>query len=159
MHLCTPIPSEKLFFELNADNTSPSSLARRTLHPWFTTKKSNLYSSDHRTIYHFETLNFKLALAFKFPWCISFLQSCSFLLHKMRVVWIVVMFISAVLLSFWRHPFIAEDPLVSMWWNATFLRICSHEEANSSTSLMAWGCVTAQQIFIYWVHYSFKKGS
>ncbi len=26
-------------------------------------------------------------------------------------------------LSFWRHPFTAEDPLVSKWWNATFLQI------------------------------------
>ncbi len=44
-------------------------------------------------------------------------------------------------LSFWRHPFTAEDSLVSKWWNATFLQICSHEEINSSTftSWMAWG--------------------
>ncbi len=26
-------------------------------------------------------------------------------------------------LSFWRHPFTAEDPLVSKWCNATFLQI------------------------------------
>ncbi len=26
-------------------------------------------------------------------------------------------------LSFWRHPFTAEDPLLSKWWNATFLQI------------------------------------
>ncbi len=26
-------------------------------------------------------------------------------------------------LSFWRHPFTAEDPLLSKWWNATFLKI------------------------------------
>ncbi len=26
-------------------------------------------------------------------------------------------------LSFWRHPFTAEDPLASKWWNATFLQI------------------------------------
>ncbi len=24
-------------------------------------------------------------------------------------------------LSFWWHPFTAEDPLVSKWWNATFI--------------------------------------
>ncbi len=28
-------------------------------------------------------------------------------------------------LSFWRHPFTAEDPLMSKWYNATFLKICS----------------------------------
>ncbi len=28
-------------------------------------------------------------------------------------------------LSFWRHPFTAEDPLVSKWYNAKFLQICS----------------------------------
>ncbi len=42
-------------------------------------------------------------------------------------------------LSFWRHPFTAEDPLVSKWRNATFLQICSDEETNSSTSQMTQG--------------------
>ncbi len=31
-------------------------------------------------------------------------------------------------LSFWRHPFTAEYPLVSKWCNAKFLQICSNEE-------------------------------
>ncbi len=31
-------------------------------------------------------------------------------------------------LKFWRHPFTAEDPSVSKWCNATFLKICFHEE-------------------------------
>ncbi len=43
-------------------------------------------------------------------------------------------------LLFWRHPFTAEDPLVSKWWNAEFLKICSDEETNSSAN---------QQIFIF----------
>ncbi len=30
-------------------------------------------------------------------------------------------------LSFWRHPFTAEDPLLSKWCNAKCLRICSDE--------------------------------
>ncbi len=30
-------------------------------------------------------------------------------------------------LSFWRHPFTAEDPLVSKWFNARFLQICFNE--------------------------------
>ncbi len=42
---------------------SPSSLARRTRHPWFPTRMSDLYSSDHRTRFHFETVHFKWALA------------------------------------------------------------------------------------------------
>ncbi len=46
-------------------------------------------------------------------------------------------------LSFWWHPFTAEDPLVSKWCNATFLQICSDEETNSSISWMTWG----------WVHF------
>ncbi len=33
--------------------------------------------------------------------------------------------------SFWRHPFTAEDPLVSKWSSAEFLQICSHEETNN----------------------------
>ncbi len=61
---------------------SPSSLARRTRRPWFPTRMSNLDSSDHRTLFHFETVHFKWALAhrtrrrfwtmltygFLFPW-------------------------------------------------------------------------------------------
>ncbi len=31
-------------------------------------------------------------------------------------------------LSFWRHPFTAEDPLGSKWCNAKFLKICSDKE-------------------------------
>ncbi len=29
-------------------------------------------------------------------------------------LWIIVMFLSAVGLSFWRHPFTAEDPLMML---------------------------------------------
>ncbi len=36
---------------------SPSSLARRTRRPWFPTRMSNLDMSDHRTLFHFETVN------------------------------------------------------------------------------------------------------
>ncbi len=65
MHLCTPIPSEMLAFELNADDAGRSaySLARRTQRLWFPTRMSNLDSSDNRTLFHFETVHFKWALA------------------------------------------------------------------------------------------------
>ncbi len=43
--------------------SSPFSLARRTLHLWFPTRMSNLDSSHHRTLFHFETVHFKWALA------------------------------------------------------------------------------------------------
>ncbi len=60
-------------------------------------------------------------------------------------------------LSFWRHPFTAEDPLVSKWCNATFLQICSHEETNSSTSWMSWVWVNFQWICIcgWTIHFLF----
>jgi len=32
---------------------SPCSLARRTRHPWFPTRMSNLHSSDHKTLFDF----------------------------------------------------------------------------------------------------------
>ncbi len=59
-------------------------------------------------------------------------------------LWIIV------ILSFWRHPFTADDPLVSKWWNTIFLRcrnrlICS---PNSSSSWMTWG----------WVNFRLSKG-
>ncbi len=30
--------------------------------------------------------------------------------------------------SFWRHPFTAENALVSKWCNAKFLQICSNKD-------------------------------
>ncbi len=56
-------------------------------------------------------------------------------------------------LSFWRHPFTAEDQSVSKWCNAKFLQICSHEETNSSVPWMAWGWVHFQH---FWVSGFFK---
>ncbi len=35
-------------------------------------------------------------------------------------------------ISFWRHPFTAEDTLMSKWCNAKFLQMCSDAETNSS---------------------------
>ncbi len=60
---------------------------------------------------------------------------------------IIVRFYQLFELSFWRHPFTAEDPLVSKWRNAKFLQICSDEETNSSW--LAWVWVNIQQIFMF----------
>ncbi len=49
-------------------------------------------------------------------------------------------------LLFWRHPFTAEDLLVSKWCDAKFLYNCSEEAANSSTAWMTWGWEIFQQI-------------
>ncbi len=53
-------------------------------------------------------------------------------------------------LSFWRHPFTAEDPLACKSCNAKFIQNCSHEKTNSSTSWMAWGWLNFR------VNYSFN---
>ncbi len=58
-------------------------------------------------------------------------------------------------LSFWRHPFTAEDPLVNQWCNAKFLQICSDEETNSSI-LNDMRVSTFSASFHFWVNYSFK---
>ncbi len=72
----------------------------------------------------------------KTPWWISFLQTCSFSLYKMVIdglewrglpVDYCDIFYQLFGLSFWRHPFTVEDPLVSKWCNAKFLQICSDE--------------------------------
>ncbi len=39
-------------------------------------------------------------------------------------LWMIVMFYQLFGLSFWRHPFTEEDPLVSKWCDAKFLQIC-----------------------------------
>ncbi len=48
-------------------------------------------------------------------------------------------------LSFWRHPFNAEDPLVSKWCNAKFLQI-QQKKKISSAFWICWG----------WVHFELK---
>ncbi len=84
---------------------------------------------------------------------------CIFLLQMLNdvVLWITCgllwCFYQLFGLSFWRHPFTAEDPLVSKWCNAKSLQICSDEETNPSTSWMTWECVK----FHIWVKYSFNK--
>ncbi len=40
----------------------------------------------------------------------------------MDYLWIIVMFCQLFGLSFWRHPFTAEDPLVSKWCEAISLK-------------------------------------
>ncbi len=52
-------------------------------------------------------------------------------------------------LSFWRHPFTADDPLVSKWCNAKFPQICSDKEANSSTFRTPWLWENFQQFFFW----------
>ncbi len=49
------------------------------------------------------------------------------LVDYLHCLWVIVMFFG---LSFWRHPFTAEDPLVNNWCNAKFLQICSDKETN-----------------------------
>ncbi len=56
-------------------------------------------------------------------------------------------------LSFWRHPFTAEDPLVSMWCNAKFLQICCDEKTNS----FVWPESKFSANVHFWVNCFFKN--
>ncbi len=60
-------------------------------------------------------------------------------------------------LSFWRHPFTAEDLLVNKWCHATLHQIGFDKETNSATYWMAWGWVSAN--FIFWVNYTFRDSN
>ncbi len=60
------------------------------------------------------------------------LEWCEFLVYYWDVFYLLFG------LSFWRHPFTAEDPLVSKWCNARILKICSNEN-NYLSTCMAWG--------------------
>ncbi len=84
------------------------------------------------------------------------LQTPSFSLHKTLIdgqLWWCCGLLWCIyeLLSFWWHPFTAEDPLESKWCNATFLQICSNKETSSSTPRTNWGWVNVQQMFIFGV--------
>ncbi len=56
-------------------------------------------------------------------------------------------------LSFWRHPFTAEDHCMSKRWNATFLQICSIKK---QAYLHIWSEGDFSANFHFWVNYSFK---
>ncbi len=51
-------------------------------------------------------------------------------------VWIIVMFYQLFGLSFWRHPFTAEHPMVSKWCKATFQQIWSYIETTHLSKLL-----------------------
>ncbi len=57
------VPSKTCKLPIPYTIWSPSSLAWRTPRLWFPTRMSNLHSSDHRTLLHFETIHFNWALA------------------------------------------------------------------------------------------------
>ncbi len=59
-------------------------------------------------------------------------------------------------LSFWRHPFTAEDLLLSKWCNATFFQICFHAETNSSTSWVNDSFNKANDLISCWLQWSPK---
>ncbi len=75
---------------------------------------------------------------------------------RVDYLWIIVMFYQLFGLSFWRHPFTAEDPLVSMWCNAKFLQICSDEETNCILNGLRYILSTFSTNFHFRVNYSFK---
>ncbi len=61
--------------------------------------------------------------------CFVSFKCWAFHFTKGDYLWITVL-LSVVCLSFWRHPFTAEYPLVSKWYNVKFILICSDEETN-----------------------------
>ncbi len=66
------------------------------------------------------------------------------------VVWIIVMFLSAV----WTHSDGTHSLQRIHWWASdTFLQICSDEETNSSLSWVTLGWTHFQVFFIFWVNY------
>ncbi len=59
-------------------------------------------------------------------WWICFLQTHSLLLHKMLIDGLELcglLWCFYQLFGLWRHPFTAEDPLVSKWHNTKFLNL------------------------------------
>ncbi len=81
---------------------------------------------------------------------LNLLQTCTFLFHMMYELessGLLSCFYQLFGISFWRHPFTAEDPLMSKWCNAKFLKLFCDEETNLSTCWMTW--VHFQHIFIF----------
>ncbi len=60
-------------------------------------------------------------------------------------------------LSVWRHPFTAEDPLVSKQCNTKFSQICSHEETKSIYILGGLRVSKFSANLNFWVNCSFNR--
>ncbi len=92
------------------------------------------------------------------------LQICSFFFTRHNwwtgVVWITCgllwCFYQLFKLSFWRHPFTAEDSLLSKGCNTTFLQICFLELTNSSNILHGLRVRKCSANFHFCVNYSFS---
>ncbi len=87
------------------------------------------------------------------------LQTCSFCLLKMLtdgLEWCGLLwcFYQLFGLSFWRHPFTAEDLLVRHWCNATFLQIWWRNKLLYIADDLRVGTFLVN--FHFWVNYSFK---
>ncbi len=92
--------------------------------------------------------------------CICFLQTRSFWLLKMLtdgLEWCGLLwcFYQLFGLSFWRHPFTAEDPLLSKWCNATFLQIWWRNKLIYILDCLRVSTFSANVIFRWTI--SFKK--
>ncbi len=77
-------------------------------------------------------------------------------------LWFIVMFNQLFGLSFWRHPFTAEDPLLSKLCNAAFLQlwwrnilVCILDDLRESKRTAALFVLFVLG-GIFWVNYSFK---
>ncbi len=84
----------------------------------------------------------------KTSWRICLLQMPGFSLRKELIPLCQLFW-----LSFWRHPFTAED-LVKKWCNYTFLQICSDDGTNVSTDGLRVNKCSANVPF--GVNYSFE---
>ncbi len=101
-------------------------------------------------------------LKLKTSWWVCFLQTCSFSRHKTLtdglecglLVDYYWCFYQLFGLSFWRHPFTAEDPLVSKWCNATFLQIWWRNKL--IWILNGQRVRTFSENFHFWVNYYFN---
>ncbi len=97
-------------------------------------------------------------------WWICFLQRCSFWLLKALIgglVWITCgllwCFYQLFGLSFWLHPFTAEDPLLRHWQNSTFLQIWRRNKLIYILNGLRVSTFSAN--FHFWVNYSLNDVS
>ncbi len=68
-------------------------------------------------------------LGFKDGFVLEAFHFYKMLIDEMEPLWC---FYQLFELSFWRHPFTAEDPFMIKWCNDKWLQICSNEETNVS---------------------------
>ncbi len=136
---------------------SPSSLAQRTRCPWFPTRMSNLDSSDHRTLFHFQTVHFNWALAHRTRRHFWTMFTYGFLFAWLSFSWHLQMARQIVFTDsgFWKYSWAHLGTESCRWVMQCRLRARRPRASNKKVlGLVPYAQRFLQFLWIFWWYYA-----